>query len=83
MNMDISEDDWNKICLNAQTQTLNSRLRLLQYNWVMRTYITPVRLNKCNPDIPDLCFKCGKLQGKLSHCVWECEGGTEIVDRCI
>ncbi len=73
MNMDISEDDWNKICLNAQTQTLNSRLRLLQYNWVMRTYITPVRLNKCNPDIPDLCFKCGKLQGTCFHCVWECE----------
>ncbi len=37
------------------------------------TYITPVRLNKCNPDIPDLCFKCGKLQGTCFHCVWECE----------
>ncbi len=73
MNMDISEDVWNKICLNAQTQTLNSRLRLLQYNWVMRTYITPVRLNKFNPGIPDLCFKCGKLQGTFFHCVWECE----------
>lgn len=29
LNMDISLDDWNTICLNAQTQTLNSRLRLL------------------------------------------------------
>ncbi len=71
--MDISLDDWNTICLNAQTQTLNSRLRLLQYNWVMRTYITPVRLNKFNPNIPDLCFKCNKLQGTFFHCVWECE----------
>ncbi len=61
--MDISVDDWNKIGLNAQTQTLNSRLRILQYNWVMRTYITPIRLNTFNPNIPDLCFKCGKLRG--------------------
>ncbi len=39
----------------------------------MRTYITPVRLNKFNPNIPDLCSTCNKLQGTFFHCVWECE----------
>lgn len=39
----------------------------------MRTYITPVRLNKFNPIIPDLCFKCNKYQGTFYHCIWECE----------
>lgn len=43
INMDILLDDWKAICLNEQTQT---QLRLLKYNWVMRIYITPVRLHK-------------------------------------
>lgn len=70
---DISLEEWSTICLKSQTQTINTRLRLLQYNWIMRTYITPVRLNKFNPNIPDLCFKCNKFPGTFFHCVWECE----------
>lgn len=30
-------------CL-PQTQTINTRLNLLQYHWLMRTYLTPVQL---------------------------------------
>lgn len=72
LNKDISLGEWGTICLKAQTQTINTRLRLLQYNWIMRTYITPVRLNKFNPSIPDLCFKCNIYQGTFCHCVWKC-----------
>lgn len=46
---DILEDEWGIICAKAQTQTINTRLSLIQYNWVMRTYITPVKLNTFDP----------------------------------
>jgi len=31
-----------------------------------------LRLNKLNPSIPDLFFKCNHFQGTFFHCVWEC-----------
>ena len=68
---DISLADWKYICTKAQTQTINTRLKLLQYKWLMRTYVTPVKLNKFNGSIPDVCFKCND-KGTFFHCVWEC-----------
>ncbi len=38
----------------------------------MRTYITPVKLNKYNSNIPDLCTKCTEVKGTLFHYVWQC-----------
>lgn len=37
----------------------------------MRTYVTPVQLNKYNNNIPDICIKCD-FRGTLMHCMWEC-----------
>ena len=59
-------------CKNAQSQTANTRLTLLQYNWLMRVYITPEKLNQFNPNIPDLCTRCGDDKGTLIHCIWKC-----------
>lgn len=70
---DISDDDWSTICKQAQTQTANTNLKLIQYKWLMRTYTTPVKLNKYNSIIPDTCFKCNEAQGTLIHCIWECK----------
>lgn len=72
---DISKDEWMDSCLFAQTYSVNTRCRLLQYKWLMRTYITPVKLHKFNPNIPDSCLKCKQDIGTLYHCMWEC---TEI-----
>lgn len=52
--------------------SVNSRLRILQYKWLMRTYVTPVKLNRYNHNLPDICIKCG-LKGTLFHCMWECD----------
>lgn len=57
LQQDISEEDWREVCSKAQLLTINTHLRLIQYNWIMRIYITPARLNKMNPNIPDLCVK--------------------------
>lgn len=39
----ISVEDWEEACLYAQTQTINTRFQLLQYKWLLRTYITAVK----------------------------------------
>ncbi len=72
LSLYISKDEWMKSCLFAQTYSVNTRCRLLQYKWHMRTYITPVKLHKCNPNIPDSCLKCKQEIGTLYHWMWEC-----------
>lgn len=66
------EADWELACLKAQKQSINTRIKLLQSKWLMRTYITPVKLSRWSPSIPDTCIKCLEEKGTLYHCVWEC-----------
>ena len=68
---DISLEEWGSVCLKAHTQTANTRLQLLQFNWQMQTYVTPVKLHIFN-NIPDTSIKCGQERGKLFRCLWEC-----------
>lgn len=68
---DISITDWHRICLKGSNY--QHRLRLIQFIWIKRTYISPVQLNKFDPRIPDLCHKCNIHQGALYHCLWKCE----------
>lgn len=71
LNLVISIEDWQKICLKSQTQSINTKFKLLQYKWIMRLYVTPTQLNKFNANNPDTCYKCGG-KGTLYHCLWEC-----------
>lgn len=68
----IDENDWNEACLRAQKDTINTRLKLLQYKWLTRIYITPEILHRMSANIPDTCTKCQDHKGTLIHCVWEC-----------
>lgn len=68
----ISLEDWTRICEDAQKSSVNTRLRMLQYKWLMRVYITPVLLHKFDNNIPDICTKCNECKGTLYHCIWEC-----------
>lgn len=65
LELKIDKEKWEQKCVKAQTQTVNSRLQLLQYNWLMRTYITPVKLNKIYSNIPDTSFKFNSEKGTL------------------
>ena len=51
---------------------VNSSLKLIQYQWLMHTCITPVKLHMFNDNIPDTCVKCNEARRTLYHCVWEC-----------
>lgn len=54
-------------------QTINTRLKLLEYNWLMRVYVTPVLLNTFHENITDICPKCNLCKDNFFHCVWACE----------
>ena len=69
---EIEEAEWMTACSKAQSQTINTRMKLLQHKWLMRTYITSEKLNKWSADIPVTCVKCFIEKGTLIHCVWEC-----------
>ena len=75
-NNDLQEEltieQWEAALEDAQKQTGNTRLKLLQYNWLMRVYITPEKINKFNPEIPDTCYRCANDKGTLLHCLWTC-----------
>lgn len=81
LQRDITVDDWEKACYQAQTLSINSRLKLIQYNWLMRTYITPEKLNKFNSNIPDNCIKCRTEKGTLFHCIWKCKHLQEFWEK--
>lgn len=67
----ISEEDRERASAKIHKMSINSHLRILQFKWLMRMYVTPVHLNKYNNNIPDLCIKCNS-KGTLIHCMWEC-----------
>jgi len=58
--------------LKAQNNSINTRLKLIQYKWLMRVYITPAKLHHISPNIPDVCVKCLTEKGTLIHFLWEC-----------
>lgn len=41
--------------MKIQPRTNNTRRRMTQFNWITRTYVSPVLLNTFNPHTPDLC----------------------------
>lgn len=73
LQRELAEYEWGKACCQTQTLSINSRLKLIQYNWLMRTYITPEKLNEFNSNIPDSCIKCSEEKGTLFHCIWKCK----------
>ncbi len=47
-----------EICRDARQQTKNTQMKLVQYKWIMRTYITPAKIQQFNNNMPDKRFKC-------------------------
>ena len=72
LGTEISQVDWQTVCHDVQSQTINTRLKLLQFKWIMRTYITPALLHRFDSNNPDFCIKCREEEGTLFHCLWSC-----------
>lgn len=56
------------LVLTPRNQQLQPETR---YLWLMRTFITPVKLQKFN-NTPDTCTKCNDAEGTLDLFVWQC-----------
>lgn len=72
LSLHLSVEDWQTACALAHTRSINIRLQLIQFKWLMRTYVTPADLSKYNKNVPDVCTKCLQCRGTLIHCVWYC-----------
>lgn len=57
---DIQEAEWESAGSKAQSQSVNTKSRLLQSKWLMGTSLTASRLSHMFPNIPDFCVKCGR-----------------------
>ena len=68
LNEKVSEEEWSEAFSSVKTQSVNTYSILLQYKWLSRQYITPIRLHHFNPNIPDTCIKCSHQKGSLFHC---------------
>jgi len=60
------------ICEEAPSFSQNSRHKLLQFNIIHRTYLTPQRLHRINESISHLCPPCKTETGNLIHIFWKC-----------
>lgn len=68
----IDADLWGQLCKDGVTSTLNSRYRLIQFNFLHQLYYTPSRLHTFNNSISPLCFRCGTEEGTFLHSTWLC-----------
>jgi len=44
LQMDVTENEWEKTCVQAQTLLINTRFKMIQYNWIMRGCIAPEKI---------------------------------------
>ncbi len=72
LQFEVSDEDWKEACTSVHTMSINTRLKHIQYKWIMRTYVTLVNLNRYNKNIPDICTKYMEARGILFHCIWQC-----------
>ena len=54
-----------------KTLAANTRHKLVQYDWLMHIYITPVKLHTFDSNNLDTCIKCNQRRGTLVHCLYE------------
>ena len=41
-DLHLSDQDWIAACAGAPTKSISGRIKLIQYRWLMRTYVQPV-----------------------------------------
>uniref|UniRef100_A0A667ZNP8 Reverse transcriptase domain-containing protein n=1 Tax=Myripristis murdjan TaxID=586833 RepID=A0A667ZNP8_9TELE len=68
----LPPEQWNSIIGHTNYLSKCVRYKLIQMKILHRTYITPYKTNKMNPQTSDLCWHgCGK-RGSLIHMLWHC-----------
>lgn len=68
---------WQK--LKSSRQSAKTRMKRLQYKWLMKIYITPQNLCCLSPGISDACWKCSEENSIMFHWVFDC---SELKKYC-
>ncbi len=68
----IDHSDWSAVCNNLSFKCTSLGVDELNYKFINRIYLTPVRLKKMYKNSSGLCFNCKKQKGTFLHCFWYC-----------
>ncbi|XP_066444370.1 inactive serine/threonine-protein kinase TEX14 [Eleutherodactylus coqui] len=72
LGRELTTEDWAKAICLTHKMTISSSHQELNYKLLTRWYRTPVRLAKYYPGVSDLCWRCQREVGTLSHIWWSC-----------
>ena len=72
LDIKIEEVKWSRLLFDSVTNTINVRLRLVQYNFLHQLYITPQKINRFNSNLSAHCFRCNQEIGTFLHSTWSC-----------
>ncbi len=73
LDISIEGETWGELCKDGVTSYLNSRYRMIQFNFLHQLYIIPSKLHKFNKKKKSpLCFRCGVEEGTFLHSTWTC-----------
>lgn len=68
----ITDDQWAYCCRQTQEVSASSRLRILHYKYLHRTYYTPERLFRLGLRDSSHCTRCRAENADFLHLAWSC-----------
>ena len=72
LKISLSTDQWETIFHRLHKGSLNVLTQENGYKLYSRWYRTPHIVNKYNPNVSSLCWRCKSAPGTLLHIWWEC-----------
>lgn len=69
---DAQGEDWDDIWTQPFKHFVCARDRLIQFQFLHRSYYTPARLAKIFPDVPAECWRCSHSPADADHIFWRC-----------
>lgn len=72
LNTSFTAPQWKKIHMFNQTFSLNTNFKESRYKMLHNYYLTPERLCKIFPTMPDWCWRCQQMGAMYLHIWWTC-----------
>ncbi|KAJ1141600.1 hypothetical protein NDU88_007928 [Pleurodeles waltl] len=69
LNAPLEEVQWKAICALLRQETCNARVKLIHFNYIHRTYVTPAFLHKIDPSS---CQRCNVRPATFLRLAWDC-----------
>ncbi|KAJ1142610.1 hypothetical protein NDU88_008924 [Pleurodeles waltl] len=66
----LLESEWTRVNALTQTVSYNARFKLVHYNFLHKTYVTPSGLRRTSVARSDACPRCGGGTADFMHLAW-------------